>query len=257
MKIMQFKIGIAIYIVIVLLLSGCMDTSKDFVPPGPVMETYYVSDDYTLYCSKVDSGIPRYDLVNEETGESTNLPTMPESVILESIVNENFFIFHASGENSESSIKHFPSLLICYRSNDGTFQSVRRELYHNLEDGVSAGSQEGAILEAISFSFDSVQCMFTNETSEQGGTRKDIPPVSTSYDKENSQFNIHISGCVPSSSLVILDDTLNYGAGILGYDIQMGENQIVLKLTLDTSVVTSYRADSTLAKKHFCTFRFS
>lgn len=253
---MKSKVGATILASLILLLSGCGNTPKEFIPDGSIVDVILVSDVYTLYCLEADSGVPRYDLYNKETGESVNLPTMPEYVKLESIVNENCFIFHATGENSESTVKHFPSLLICYQANGETFQSIRKELYHDLTESVSAGSQDEAILEAISFSLDGIQCLFNRGCPEQGIIRNDIPPVSTSYNQETSQFSIHMTGCTLSPSLTILDDALQYGSNIIDYAVLSEADTIMIVLTLDVSSATKYFADSTISDKLFCTFRF-
>lgn len=174
-----------------------------------IKDIHQINKDYVLVESQQGTLANKFDVVNLKNGDQDTLPTMPEFVTLENIENENSFIFLASGKNSESSFGSFPYLIKCVRikydkNSQDNFLSIKEEKYFKLDESVDSGSKTESILSAIVPTLNGFQVLFKPIPGKEDiyyADASDIPPVKTSYNKENRELTFEIDASKLDSSL--------------------------------------------------------
>jgi hypothetical protein len=261
---MRKAILILVMIITILPFSGCTDESKKTINTKSIEQTdTHIQDAYKLSLddinrrytdskilniqnikqehvlveSQQDTFANRFDLYNLKTGNMDTLPTMLEFVTLEKIENENYFVFLASGRNSESPFSQFPFTIKCIRikndigSNDN-FTVVYEDKYLSLDESAQAGSKEGSIMSDLNITFEGFEVLFKPLKGKEVGfyaDATDIPPTKTSYDKSTKKLTFEIGTQYLGESLkgrkkVITNDN-QY---ISSYEIIQKDNKIYL-----------------------------
>lgn len=206
-----------------------------------------IGENFILVESQKDTFANKFDIYNLRTGEMDTLPTSPDFVTLEKVVNENYFIFQASGKNSESPFGSFPFLISCIRINsdinkDDDFLRLQDDKYYNLDCQVQSGSKEGTVLSNLNVFFDGFEVLFEPSKGDElqfYADATDIPPTKTSYNKENRQLVFEIktnklSDKLKKKSKVTIDDN-QY---ISSYEIIQKDNKAYLTVTVSDLVKT-------------------
>lgn len=212
-----------------------------------IVSEYIVDDNYVLVETKKDSYAPRFDLWNKQTNEVANLPTMPNYATVEDIINENCIIFITSGQNSESVSLDFPYYIKCFRVNDGRdiFWQVTERKKFSLDEKTRAGSDRECVLEAIDFSYDSINLCFKPKTIDDpyySADIIDIPLTDISYDVQAMALNIELKNCTRDNNCLACDDILDFNPYITSYKIVEVGNALQVVLYL-SNLTTGYFAE--------------
>lgn len=155
-----------------------------------------IGKEWVLVQSQKETFADRFDIYNLETGDMDTIQSGFEYVTLEKVVNENYFIFLSSGRNSESIYGNFPHLINNIRTKnelkaDDDFASFSEEKYFDLSYTVKSGSKEHAVLSDIIVTLNGFEALFEPRNSndmEFYTAATDIPPTTTTYDKEKNQM---------------------------------------------------------------------
>ena len=107
-------------LLLILVLSSCAPDEMDEtgkiekqerlsieLPTENVVAKHEISERYVLVETQLSGNAPKFDLYDLEKGEMYNLPTMPEYVVLEEILNEN----NNAEESDNSSESVFKNIL--------------------------------------------------------------------------------------------------------------------------------------------------
>lgn len=224
-----------------------LDEIKKKYSNTKIMNIQSIGEENVLVESQQDTFANKFDIYNLKTGDMDTLPTAPEFVMLEKVVNENYFIFLASGKNSESSIGIFPHLISCIRVKSDTnksddFTSFNEDKFFNLDYPIQSGSKEDSLMSNLNVTFDGLEVLFEpvkgRETQFYAGS-SDIPPTKVSYNKDKKQivFEIetsHLSEKLSNMKKVIIDNN----EFMSSYEITEKNNKIYLAVTTTNSVKT-------------------
>lgn len=213
---------------------------KKKYPENEIKSIKNIGNDYVLVESEKETFANRFDLYNLKTGNVDTLPTGFEYVTIQKIENENFFIFLASGRNSESPFKQFPYLINCFRiKNDAgmynSFTDIREDKYFDLTEAVQAGSKSGSIMSDMNISFDGLEVMFKPQKGMESGfyaDASDIPPTGTTYDKNKNQMTIQFETDKLGENLKTGIFNTDNNQFISSYDLDKRDNKIILILSL-------------------------
>jgi len=125
------------------------------LPTENIRGKYEINDRFVLVETQIKGNAPQFDLYDLEEGAVYNLPTMPEHVVLEEIVNGNYYIFRTTGMNSESVDRTVPETIKCFRvyDSDSAFESVREPVQFNLTESVIVGTEHKANAEHADLEF--------------------------------------------------------------------------------------------------------
>lgn len=206
-----------------------------------------IGEDFALVESQQDTLANKFDIYNLVTGDVETLPTMPDFVTLEKAVNENYFIFLASGKNSESPFGNFPHLISCIRvkndaNKEGNFIRLEEDKYYNLDYSVQAGSKEGTLMSNVNVSFDGLEVLFEPVKSKElefYADATDIPPTKTTYNKDSKQIVFEIGTNQLSEKLKGMKKVkIDNNQVMSAYEITQKDNKIYLALTVSDSVKT-------------------
>jgi len=167
-------------------------------PIENVKSEYVIGSREILIETQTDGNAPRFDLYDQETDKLFNLPTMPEFVTLEEIVNENYIIFRSTGENSETNAKSVPKLLKCFRTEetDPAFECVTEEIRFDLTDELSIGTEKPAaecsIMTAVGLRDLQIAFESKAENPIMAGGPPTVPSTSISYEKDKNALAVKI-----------------------------------------------------------------
>jgi hypothetical protein len=217
-----------------------IDEIKKRYPENEIKEIRNIGEDYVLVESEIETFANRFDLYNLKTKKVDTLPTGFEYVTLEKIEGEDYFIFLATGKNSESPFKQFPYLINCFRvRHEGgmynNFTAVNEEKYFDLNKALQAGSKAGSVMSDLDVTFDGIEVMFKPAEGMGNGfyaDATDIPPTEISYDKGKNQMTIQIDTDKLGDSLkngIISTDANQF---ISSYEIVKKDNKTNLILSL-------------------------
>ncbi|MEG1658116.1 MAG: hypothetical protein RR288_03575, partial [Oscillibacter sp.] len=251
----------------VCLLVGCATNApssqgeaKQPATPPPSFENfvreYPINARYALVESQKEGNAPRFDLWDKESNAVQNLPTMPAYTKLQEIVNENEFIFLATGENSETAIRSFPCLIRCFRvGGDGLepFVRVEEEKCFALSERVQAGSARKCNLAAIHVSFEGISVLFAPNPGHEAdfyGAASDIPLTDISC--ENGVMTLHFASC---TSALAEDAQLAHNPYLTDCTVTQTGEDVQVSLSLGAAV-TGYYANKNVAHDPFLTIRF-
>ena len=157
-----------------------------------------IDEDSVLVESQAEGSANRFDYYNLKTGASDNLPTMPAYVVLKRAVNANYFIFEATGKDSESSAVSFPYVIKCFRIGSNTqddFYAEDEEEYFALDRSVQGGSKTGGVLSKLNVTFSGLEMMFLPDKEQETefyADFVDIPPIKTDYDSKTNKLTLEI-----------------------------------------------------------------
>ena len=176
-----------------------IDDIKKKYSDSKILKITNVNENSVLVESQAEGSANRFDLYNLKTGTSDNLPTMPAYVVLKQVVNENYFIFEATGKNSESVSVSFPYKIKCFRisNNSNTqdnFYAVNEAEYYPLDRSVQAGSKKDSYLAELHETFSGLEMMFKpgNKGTGMYADIADIPPIKTVYDSKTNKLTLEI-----------------------------------------------------------------
>lgn len=206
-----------------------------------------IGEDFILVESQQDTLANKFDIYNLGTGEMNTLPTMPDFVTLEKLVNEDYFIFLDSGKNSEGPFGNFPHLLSCIRvkndtNKDNDFITLYGDKYFSLDYSMQAGSKGSELMSDLNVTFDGLEVLFEpikgNEL-EFYADFTDIPTTKTSFNKDLKQIVFEIGTNQLSKKLdgmkkVIVDNN----QFISSYEITQKDNKIYLSVNVSDSAKT-------------------
>lgn len=188
-------------------------TTKDVQPASITLEeikkryssneiknVHQINPNYVLVEAQKESMCNRFELYNLKTGQMDVLPTIPNSVTLEKIENENYFIFKATGKNEMDGFKTFPYYIKCFRiRNSGdqheTFTSIREDRYYDISESVDAGAKDECLMSDLNITFDGLEVMFKPVKGKEGyfyAASTYIPSVKTSFNKKSNKLTIVI-----------------------------------------------------------------
>ncbi len=191
---------------------------------------------YVLIESKKETFANRFDLYNLGTGKKDTLPTDTLYVTLQKIVNENEFIFLASGRNSECNYADFPYVIKCIRDKDDNFQAIRETAYFKVNESASFGSKENEILSDVSVGKNSIRAVFSPWPGQEAAAfyadYVSVPPAQTKYvsDKEQLIFEFKKSRI---DSKYLSDFKISAGDNAYVNSLTVGQNGENCKIVLD------------------------
>lgn len=206
-----------------------------------------IGEEYVLVESQQDTFANKFDIYNLKTGQMDTLPTMPDIVTLEKVVNENYFVFLSSGKNSESPYGNFPYLVSCIRvksdiNKNDNFISLQDDKYFNLDYSVQSGSKEGSLMSNLNVTFDGLEVLFEPVKGKESHffvDSTDIPPTKISYNKEKKQIIFEIGTNQLSSKLNNMKKvSIANNEFMSSYEITKKDNKIYLAVTVSDSVKT-------------------
>lgn len=165
-------------------------------PDVKIKDIKEIGQEWALVQSQKETFGDKFDIYNLRTGDMDTIQSGFEYVTLEEVVNENYFVFLASGRNSESIYGSFPHLIKSIRikneSNaEDDFISFAEDKYFKLDYSVSSGCKEHAVLSDIVVTLDGFEVLFeprNDNDMEFYIAATDIPPTKTSYDSEKRQM---------------------------------------------------------------------
>ncbi|MEA4894673.1 MAG: hypothetical protein VB064_05375 [Oscillospiraceae bacterium] len=174
---------------------------KQMYTDSQILNITNINDDHVLIESQLEGSANRFDLYNLKTGEADNLPTMPEYATLKNVISENFFIFEATGKNSESSFVSFPYIKKCFRvssdvNRQDNFNAINEAEYYALDRSVQAGSKKNSVLSEINETFSGLEVMFKPDNGkdmEFYADFADIPPTKTFYDSKTNKLTLEMN----------------------------------------------------------------
>lgn len=222
-----------------------LDDIKKKYTDSKIKNIQNIGEEYVLVESEQDTLANKFDIYNLKTGAMDTLPTMPEFVTLEKIVNENYFIFLDSGRNSESPFGNFPHLLSCIKvksDNNDNFISFQDDKYFNLDYSVQSGSKKDILMSNMNITFDGLQVLFQPLKGKElqfYADFTDIPPTKTSYNKELKQLVFEIETDEISESLKSMKKiNVDNNQYVKSYEITQKDNKTYLIVTVSDLVKT-------------------
>lgn len=177
-----------------------------------LLRTTEVGGGYLLAESRREGAANRFDLYNLASGEVETLPTLPNEVTLEEAVNENYFVFEATGADSESSLLSFPYRIRCFRVSDGSdgqepFVTMTEPEFFDLSRSVRGGSKSGSRLffQVTAGGFEAVFHPARDGDAAFYADAEDIPLTVTSFDTGTRQLQFAVD-------TGLLDESIRSGA---------------------------------------------
>jgi len=224
-----------------------LDDIKNKYTNSKILNITNINADNILVESQLSGSANSFDLYNLKTGEVDNLPTMPEYVTLEKAVNENYFIFEATGKNSESSFVSFPFIIKCFRiSNDvnkqDNFVSIDEDEYYDLNRSVLAGSKDNSLLSDINITFTGFEVVFKPNDGDNAEFNADavaIPHTKTSYNSSTNQLTLEIeTGSLSKYINNNVENNTENNTYISSYKITQKDNKTYIVLSLNKNVMS-------------------
>ena len=224
-----------------------LDGIKKKYTDTKIVNIQNIGEEHVLVESQQGTFANKFDIYNLKTGYMDTLPTMPEIVTLEKVVNENYFIFLASGKNSESPFGNFPHLLSCIRvksdiNKNDNFISLQDDKYFNLDYSVQSGSKEGILMANLNVTFDGLEVLFEPVKGKESyffADTTDIPPTKTSYNVDKKQIIFEIGTNQLSDKLNNMEKVSIVNNEFMScYEITKKDNKIYLAVTVSNLVKT-------------------
>lgn len=153
---------------------------------------------YVLVESKEAGLASGFDLYNLETGDRDILPTGPNYVQLDRIVDENRIIFLADGRNNLNSERGFPFYIVCSREIENTSSesdsiATYQTKYFNIIEKVEFGNKSNEVIADIRITLDGIEILFESAKGKDAefyaGTTM-IPRAKIAYNENEHQLII-------------------------------------------------------------------
>lgn len=237
-------------LLLILVLSSCAPDEMDEtgkiekqerlsieLPTENVVAKHEISERYVLVETQLSGNAPKFDLYDLEKGEMYNLPTMPEYVVLEEILNENYYVFRTTGENSESVDRFVPEMLKCFRVYDkaSAFEATREPICFNLTESVVVGTEQRANAEHADVDF-GIRDICIGFSSREGSEKSVdgfplLPCVEIKGSGENRALVININK-MGITTEVYGEETIKHNPYVKEYEMEetMGGVKLVVHL---------------------------
>ncbi len=211
------------------------------LPTENVVAKHEISERYVLVETRLSGNAPQFDLYDLEKGEMYNLPTMPEYVELKEIVNENYYVFRTTGENSESVDRFVPEMLKCFRVYDkaSAFETTREPICFNLTESVIVGTEQRANAEhgVVDFGIRDICIGF----SSREGSKKSVdgfpllPCVEIKGNEENRALVVNVDK-MGITTEVYGEETIKHNPYVKEYEIEETIDGVKIVVYLEDKV---------------------
>lgn len=230
-------------------------------PTNNVVEEYKINERYILIETQLDGNAPRFDIYDQEDNEIFNLPTMPEYVDLEDVVNENYIVFRSTGSNSETVNKSVSKLIKCFRTeqSDPAYVSIEEPILFNFTERVIIGSEDSAYATDIIIGIGLRDVQVAFESKEENpliaGGPSTVPQTLIYFKREANMLVIRIKTGANIDSNILGADTLNYNLYIEDCSIYEDEGAIEICIYINDDV-SGYYVDLTLGESPYIKISF-